>query len=142
MVSSSRRDDILDADAFGLGAVIQQDAVAQDRIGQRLDVLDRDVRAALQQRARLGAQHEELAGPRAGAPADPVVDEVRRRRPGAAARRRPVERRSATISSAMGTWRTNAWKRSTSSPVNSGSIGAGAAAVVRRTTATSSSSGR
>ena len=46
-------------------------------LGEGLDVVGADVRAAAEQGPGLAAQNQELHGPRAGAPADLVVDEVR-----------------------------------------------------------------
>ena len=40
-------DDGVDADAFGFGAVIEEDAVAEDGKGEGADVVDGDVGAAL-----------------------------------------------------------------------------------------------
>ena len=48
----------------------------QHGLGQGLDVVGRNVRAAVQQGPGLGAQDQELHGPRPGAPAQLVADEV------------------------------------------------------------------
>src|SRR5262249_1781038 len=48
-------DDHVGVDALGGGGEVRQDAVPQDRVGQRLDVLGGDVRAAVQKRAGLAA---------------------------------------------------------------------------------------
>ena len=81
--------------------------------------------AAVEQGAGLGAEHQVLRGPQAGAPADPVVDEGRRIVRAAAARRRRAARRSAPRPRRSAPCARRSWKRSTSSPVKSGSIGCG-----------------
>ncbi len=73
-------DDVLDANALGFGAVIEKDAMAEDRDGQRFDVVAGDMGAAFEQGAGFAADDEGLAGARAGAPVHPVVHEVRRTR--------------------------------------------------------------
>src|SRR5262245_36463978 len=60
---------------FGLGAVGRDDAVAQDGVRDRAHVLGRHVEPSLEQRARLGAEHEVLARARAGAPGRALLDE-------------------------------------------------------------------
>ena len=82
-------DHCLDGHAFGLGAVAEQDAVAERGVGERADVLGRDVDPAREQRPGLRPQHQELPGAQAGAPAHPVVDEVGRLGPGPAGRGQP-----------------------------------------------------
>ena len=80
-------DNAIRGDAFGLGVEIRQHAMAEDRLGERLDVLHRHVMAAVQQRARLGADHQRVRRAQAGAPLHPLLDEVEL---GAAARPRAV----------------------------------------------------
>ena len=63
-------------DAVAFGGEVDDQAVPQHRLGQRLDVLGRDVRPAVQQCPGLAAEDQELHGPRAGAPADLVADEI------------------------------------------------------------------
>src|SRR5690349_6920781 len=70
--------DFVDLDAFGLRPVVEENAVTQRRDREGLDVLDRDVRPATEQRACFGPENEELRGTRARTPADPLVDEVGR----------------------------------------------------------------
>jgi len=60
-------DDGLDGDAFGLGAVIEEDAMAEGRLGEGLDVLGGDVDAASEQCADFGSEDEALTGAEAGA---------------------------------------------------------------------------
>jgi hypothetical protein len=69
-------DDALRAHAFGLGIEVRDDAVPQDRVGQRLDVLDRDVEAPVHQRTGLGAEDQRVRGAKPGAPLHPFLDEV------------------------------------------------------------------
>ena len=76
-MSDEALDDLVDADAFGFGAVVEEDAMAQRRNGERLDVIDRHVRATAQERAGLASKDEELRGACACTPAHPVVDERR-----------------------------------------------------------------
>ena len=72
--------DALNRDPLGFGAVIEQDSVAKGRIRERLDVFDGDVRSALEKRACLRTEDEELSGARSRAPTGPFVDEIRRGR--------------------------------------------------------------
>ena len=69
-------DDGVDADAFGFGAVVEEDAVAEDRKGEGADVLDGDVGAALEDGSGLGTEDEALRGTGAGTPGDGLVDEI------------------------------------------------------------------
>src|SRR5262245_33517072 len=73
-------DDGVRGDAFAGGGEVGQDAVAQHREGQGLDVLALDVAAAVEQGASLAAQDQVLDGTRAGAPRQPVAHELRRAR--------------------------------------------------------------
>ncbi len=73
-------DDRVGGDAFGRGGEVGQDAVPQHRVGQRLDVVGRDVRPAVEQGAGLAAEDQVLHGARAGAPGQPVLDELRHAR--------------------------------------------------------------
>ena len=59
-------DDRVGIDALGLGVKVREHAVAQDRFGERLDVLDRHVIPAMHQRACLGATDERLRRAEAG----------------------------------------------------------------------------
>src|SRR5258706_6625248 len=68
----------LDGHALSLRAVINLNAMPQNRIRQRLNILDGHMRAAFQQRARLGAERQELACPRARPPTRPFIDKIRR----------------------------------------------------------------
>ena len=74
-------DDRVRRDALGFGVEVRHDPVAQNRLGERLDVLDRDVIAAVHQGARLRAAHQRLRRAEAGAPLHPLLDELRRARP-------------------------------------------------------------
>src|SRR3954467_5532274 len=68
------RDDLIGVDAVGLRLEIEQDSVAQDRRRHRADVLRRRGAPPFEQRARLGPEHERLAGARTGAPFHPVTN--------------------------------------------------------------------
>ena len=72
------RDDLVHRDAVGFGAVVDEDAVAQDGRGEGLDVLARDMGATGEQGTGFGAEHEELRRACASPPAYPVVDEAGR----------------------------------------------------------------
>src|SRR5690348_8304476 len=61
-------DDGVGIDALGLGVEVRHNPVPQDRLGQRLNVLDRDVIAAVHQRARFRAADERLRRAQPGAP--------------------------------------------------------------------------
>src|SRR5439155_4997719 len=65
-------------DALRFGVEVRHHTVAQDRLGERLNVLDRHVIAAVHERARLRAAHERLRRAQAGAPLHPFLDEFRR----------------------------------------------------------------
>ena len=79
-------------DLVRLGMEVQQDAVPQDRRGQRRDVFVGHVIAAVHQRARLGGQHQVLNAADAGAEVDVLLDEVRRGRVGRARHANEVDR--------------------------------------------------
>ena len=79
MIARIRSIDVVGRDAFALGGETQHQAVPQHRLGQRLDVLAGDVGAAVQQGPGLGAEDQELHGPRAGAPAELVARRSRAR---------------------------------------------------------------
>src|SRR5258706_11983718 len=51
-------DNVLGRDALRLGVEVRQDAVPQDRIGEPLDVLDRNVEPPVEQRPGLPPQDE------------------------------------------------------------------------------------
>src|SRR6266496_5479117 len=61
----------LHVDPFRFGAVIEQNAMPERGVSEGLDVIHRDMGAAFQERAGLGAEHEKLSGARAGAPTGP-----------------------------------------------------------------------
>ncbi len=67
-------DDVIRADALGLGRVVGQDPVAEHGARHTLDVLERHVEATTDDRARLGAEDQVLPGPRAG---DMETDDLR-----------------------------------------------------------------
>src|SRR5215471_5419492 len=71
-------DDGVRVDPFRLGVEIRHDAVPQNGLRQRLDVLHRHVITAVHQGARFSAAHEGLGGPKTSAPLHPLFDEVRR----------------------------------------------------------------
>ena len=78
-------DDVDGSKPFALRLEVGHDAVAQHRGSQRLDVFDRNRVAALEYRARLGAEDQILRSARAGAPFDEVLDVLGARRRFAAA---------------------------------------------------------
>src|SRR5437016_1416815 len=61
-------DDSVGVEALGLGGEIREHAVAQDRMCDRSDILDRRLKIPAKQRATLGPEGQILPGPRAGAP--------------------------------------------------------------------------
>src|SRR5437879_5473894 len=67
-------------DAFGGGSKVGEDAVPHNRQGESLNVLVRDVFAAIQECTSFAAEDEVLDGSRAGAPAQPLLDELRHAR--------------------------------------------------------------
>ena len=73
-------DEVVGGDPFALGGEIDDQAVTQHRLGQGLNVFDRHVGPTLDQGPCLGANNQELHGPRAGAPGQLLADEFRRRR--------------------------------------------------------------
>src|SRR5262245_10955195 len=70
-------DDRVGVDAFRFRVKVRHDAVAQNRLGERLDVLDRDVIAAVHQRPGLRAAHQRLRTAQPGSPFHPLVDVIR-----------------------------------------------------------------
>ena len=70
-------DETVDGDALGFRFVVEENAVTEDGSGEGLDVLNGGVGAALQKRARFGAEDEVLASAKSSSPIDPVFDEVR-----------------------------------------------------------------
>ena len=77
-------DDLIRRHLLRLGVEVHQHAMAQHRLGQRADVLEAHVVAAVHERARLAAEDEMLRRARAGAVRHPLLDEVRRLGPGPA----------------------------------------------------------
>ena len=65
--------------AFAFGGEAQHQAVAEHGLGQGLDVLEGHVGAAVQQRPGLGAEDQELHGPRARSPAELLARRSRAR---------------------------------------------------------------
>src|SRR5262245_53082183 len=55
---------------------IGQDTMSHHRIGQGLDVLDRNIEAAVEQRAGLPAQNKVLRSSQTRAPTDPLLYEI------------------------------------------------------------------
>ena len=90
--SSSRATMRVGVQVLGFGVEVRDDAVAQDRRRQRLDVLDRHVVPAVDQRPRLAAEDHRLRRAQAGAPLHVLVDELRRRRLARARRRDEAHR--------------------------------------------------
>ena len=72
------RDYLVHRHAVGFGAVVDEDAVAQDGRGKGFDVVACRVGTAGEERTGLCAEHEELSRPRAGTPAHPLVHKVGR----------------------------------------------------------------
>src|SRR5207245_568221 len=62
-------DDVVRRDPFALGGKIEHEPMPQHGLGQGLNVVGGDVRAAVQEGPRLGAQDHKLHRPRPGAPA-------------------------------------------------------------------------
>ena len=119
-VREQTADDLVGVDALGLRVEVQQNPVAQDRRGQRRDVLVGDVIAAARQRARLRRQHDELRGADAGAEVDVFLDEVGRAC-AVGAWRAPGSTTYSATDSAIGTMRTSRWKSRISSALVTGS---------------------
>ncbi len=73
---------------FGLGLKVGANAVPEHRHGHLADVVERHAESAVHRGHRLAGQDQVLAGTRAGAIIDQVLDELRAlsRRPGRVAR--------------------------------------------------------
>src|SRR5205807_2568147 len=71
-------DDVFAGLALGLGLEVGADAVAQDRDGDFLDVIDGNAKTAVHRRHRLAAHDEVLAGTDAAAPVHHLTYKVRR----------------------------------------------------------------
>ena len=71
-----RIDHVVGRHAVGLGVEVGDDAVAEDGLGDRADVVGGDVEAALEDGAGLGREDEVLAGARACAPGEVFLDEL------------------------------------------------------------------
>ncbi len=69
-------DNHFDGDPFGFGAVSGKDSVAEGGQDQEFDIVGGDVASALEEGAGFGTEDEVLSGAEAGAPADPLVDEI------------------------------------------------------------------
>src|SRR6478735_479495 len=74
-------DDRVGVDALRFRVEIRHHAVPEDRLGERLDVLDRHVIAAVHERAGLSAAHERLRRAKTRTPLHPFLDEVGSTRP-------------------------------------------------------------
>ena len=72
----------IDGHAIGLGPIAEQNAMAQGRMDQGADIFGLDVEPSPQEGPSLRAQDQRLRGPETGTPAHPLVDELRRLRPG------------------------------------------------------------
>src|SRR5215475_10319205 len=59
-------DDVLGFDAFRLGMEVRQNTMAEDRIGQRLNVFDSDIVTAMNERPRFSSENQELRSAEAG----------------------------------------------------------------------------
>src|SRR6185312_1400778 len=68
------RDDLIGVDAVGFRLEVEQDPVAQHRRRYGAHVLGRRGAPPFEQRARLGAEHERLAGAWTGAPLHPLTN--------------------------------------------------------------------
>src|SRR5688500_14258553 len=71
-------DDLIRRHPLRLRVEVGDDAVTQDRVRQRADVLEADVIAPAGQCARFAAEHQVLSGAHAGAERHPFLDEVLR----------------------------------------------------------------
>src|SRR5215470_19239156 len=69
-------DDVFGFDAFGLGVEVRQNTMPEDWIGQRLNVFDRDIVTAMNERPRFSSQDQELRSPEAGAVVDVLLHEI------------------------------------------------------------------
>src|SRR4051794_41805153 len=70
--------DLVGVDTVRLGLEVDEDAVAQHRQRDGADVVEVDDGAPLEERPRLAAEQQRLAGARTGAPAHPLAHELRR----------------------------------------------------------------
>src|SRR4051812_11029626 len=73
-VAQEPLDDRVARFAGGLGVVVDDDPVAEDRTGDGPDVLDGDAGSPRERGARLGGEDQRLPGARPGAPGDPLPD--------------------------------------------------------------------
>ena len=67
-------DDRLRTDSFSFRTEVRQDPVAQYRIGNRLDILGRNVVAAVENSPGLGSKNEVLRSSRPRSPYKPALD--------------------------------------------------------------------
>ena len=88
---------------LGLGLEVGADAVPQHRDGDLADVVERDAEAAVHRGHRLAAEDQVLAGARAGAAVDQLLDELRRLSRRSAASRGPAASRSRPCTRETGT---------------------------------------
>src|ERR1051325_4814825 len=70
-------DDVVRGQTFRACCEVRNDAVAEDRLGNSLDILDRDVEPATQHGACLAGHDQEQTGSGTGSVRQPVVDEQR-----------------------------------------------------------------
>jgi hypothetical protein len=70
-------DDVVLGYAITFGREVHDKSMTQNRLGEGLDVIRRDMRSTVKQRASLAAQDQELYRSRASAPTDHILDEVR-----------------------------------------------------------------
>ena len=75
-VTANSRSTVVGRDAFALGGEAQHQAMPQHRLGQGLDVVAGDVRAALQQCAGLGAQDRNCTARGPAPQLDLLLDEI------------------------------------------------------------------
>src|SRR5688572_12621966 len=61
---------------LGFGVEIRNHTMPQYGLGQRMDVLDRDVMPPVNERARLAAENQRRRRAQAGAPLDPLLHEI------------------------------------------------------------------
>ena len=87
-------DDVVLRDTIALGCKINYQSMAQDGLGECLNVVGRDVRSTMKQRAGFAPQDQELNGSRTGSPSNHLFDEIRNT--GAANARLPDKRKCVT----------------------------------------------
>src|SRR5947209_20537837 len=69
-------DDLLDGDALGLGVEVGDQAMAEHGGGDGLDIFQGHEEPAAHEGAGFSSEDQKLAGAGAGAPTEPVADEI------------------------------------------------------------------